>query len=87
MNEDKQYVPVGDILLIKVDKPATETASGILIKEDWKTLPPTGVVLEEGELVKGHYRGKTVVFERYSSVMLSDDLRLCRESNILARKK
>lgn len=81
---DTPYIPVGDILLIRVDQPKTETASGIIIKEEWKTLPPVGEVLSVGNQVTNAHIGDRVVFERYSSVVLNDDLRLCRDANILA---
>lgn len=83
---DTPYKPVNDIVLIRVEPPKTETASGIIIKEEWKTLPPTGVVLAGGKQVDPHYIGATVVFERYSSVVLDEDLRLCKATNILAIK-
>ena len=84
---DTPYIPVGDILLIRVDPPKSETASGIIIKEDWKTLPPVGEVLSVGNLVKNAHPGDRVVFERYSSVTLDEDLRLCRDANILALER
>lgn len=91
MNEDTTYQPIGDLVLIRVDEPERETKSGILIKEDWKTLPPVGTVIAAGEDALVRFpmfvTGTTkVVFERYSSIILEDDLRLCRLSNILAFK-
>lgn len=80
-----QYRPLGDIVVIKVDEPKKETASGIIIKEDWKTLPPTGKVVAVGDTVDRPIAiGDNVVFERYSSIILEDDLRLCKAANILA---
>lgn len=77
--------PLGDIVVIEVIPPAKETASGIILTEDWKTLPPKGKVIAIGDGVKNEgLIGKVVVFERYTSVVLEDNLRLCRESNILA---
>jgi co-chaperonin GroES (HSP10) len=86
-NDTPYYIPVGDILLIRVDEPTRETASGIIIKEDWKTLPPTGTVISIGSRVTNATVGDQVVFERYSSVVLDDDLRLCKDSNILAIRR
>ena len=77
--------PTRDILLIEADKPKEKTASGILIAEDWKTLPPTGLVKAIGPEVKNKdLLGKRVVFERYSSIKLEGDGRFCQERHILA---
>lgn len=77
--------PTRDILLVEADKPKEKTASGILISEDWKTLPPTGTVKAVGPEVKNQdLLGKRVVFERYSSIKLEGDDRLCQERHILA---
>jgi co-chaperonin GroES (HSP10) len=40
--------PTKDIILVEADKAAEKTASGFYIKEDWKSLPPTGTVLAVG---------------------------------------
>lgn len=89
MNEDT-IKPVGDIVLVRVDPPQSKTEGGIILKQDWKSLPPTGTIVAVG----GDYStskpthtfqpGDRVIFERYSAVMLGDDLRLCRAENILA---
>jgi chaperonin GroES len=76
--------PTRDIVLIRVEKPKEKTESGLYIKEDWKTLPPVGVVLAVGPLVTDVKRGDKVLFERYASVILENDERLCQESHILA---
>lgn len=76
-----------DIILIDVEKPPEKTASGIYVAmaEDWKTLPPTGVVKAIGpEVVDRELVGKRVMFERYSSVVLEKDQRFCKEIHILA---
>jgi len=84
-----------DIVLIEVDKPKKKTASGIFIVEDWKTLPPMGIVKSIGPDVKDRELvGKHVIFERYTSVTVGFDntkspeeqpeLRFCREVNLLA---
>lgn len=77
--------PSADLVLIKVDKRPDQTSSGLYIQEDWKTLPPTGVVLAIGPLVSIVAVGDKVLFERYASVILENDERLCKESHILAR--
>lgn len=87
-NDDMEntYIPRGDIVLIKVDETKRQTDSGILIKEDWKTLPPTGVVVAIGPHVRDLAVGDSVVFERYSSITLDDELRLCKDQHVLAVK-
>lgn len=86
MKTEDMYKPLGDIVVVQVDTPKTETASGIVIKEDWRTLPPTGVVLAVGPEVTRVHLGERVVFERYSAVTLEEGLRLCKQSHILAVK-
>lgn len=76
--------PKRDIVLIRADKPKEKTASGIFLVEQWKTLPQTGEVIAVGELVKNVDVGDRVLFERYASVILENDERLCQESHILA---
>lgn len=75
--------PLRDIVHIKADEAAKTTASGIYIVEEWKSLPPTGTVLTVGPEVKTVKVGDRVQFERYASVILENDERLCKESNIL----
>ena len=69
-------------MLLKADKPRKQTKSGILISEDWKTLPPKGEVLAVGPLVKQVKPGDRVLFERYASIILENDERLCKEGHI-----
>lgn len=76
--------PTRDIVLIKVDPPKERTASGIYLKEEWKTLPPTGTVMAVGPKVKTVKRGHRVIFERYAALILANDERLCKEDHILA---
>lgn len=76
--------PKRDLVLIRADKPEERTASGLYIVEEWKTLPQTGEVLAIGPLVKNVQVGERVLFERYASVILENDERLCQEANILA---
>lgn len=75
--------PMRDIIRIKADKAQDKTASGLYIKEDWKTVPPTGEVLAVGPECKVVQVGDRVVFERYGAIKLDDDERLCKESHIL----
>lgn len=76
--------PTRDIILIEVDKAREKTASGIFIVEDWRTLPPTGIVKAIGpDVVDRDLLGKHVMFERYTSVTVSKNERFCREINIL----
>ena len=79
-----QMKPTENRVLVQVDKPKNKTDSGIHIKEEWKTLPPIGVVKETGPQVTSIKIGDKVVFERYGSVILEDNMRMCQESHILA---
>lgn len=76
--------PLRDLVLIKVDEVKKKTESGILIQENWKSLPLTGEVLATGPLVAVVKKGDRVSFERFSSVILPDDQRLCKEGHIFA---
>lgn len=81
--EPMQLQPSRDIIHIKADTVPEKTASGFFIKEDWKTIPPTGTVLAVGPEVTQVKKGDRVVFERYASMILDGDDRLCKESHIL----
>ena len=74
--------PTRDIVVIRVDKPKETTSSGLYIIEDWKTLPPTGVVESQGPDVIGDWVGKHVLFERYTSITIDKEIRLAREESI-----
>lgn len=76
--------PTKDLVLVLADKPKEKSTSGILIAEEWKSLPPTGTVLAVGPLVQEVKVGDRILFERYGSVILPDDKRVCKESHILA---
>lgn len=84
-----------DLLLLKVEQPPDKTASGLLIVEEWKTLPPYGFVLAMGPDVhlpyvdsKGNDAlvkvGDRVMFERYASIILENDERICKAAHIQA---
>lgn len=86
--------PTADRVLIRADKPKDKTESGLLIVENWKTLPATGVVVALGPDAQMEYidgentlnwvrKGDRVMFERYGSVILEDDLRLCIGDHVL----
>lgn len=82
---DDEMKPTRNIVLIEADRPKEKTSSGIYIAEDWKTLPQTGTVKALGPEVKNQdLLNKHVVFERYASIKLEGDDRLCQESHILA---
>lgn len=74
--------PVRDLVLIQADSAKTQTESGILVQEEWKTLPLTGEILEVGPQVTQVKKGDKVTFNRYSSIILEKDQRLCKESQI-----
>lgn len=81
-------------MLIEADKAKDKTASGIIIVEDWKTLPPSGIVKAVGPEVTTVKAGDHVIFERYGAIKVQEDtdayttkdsdLRLCKESHIHA---
>jgi co-chaperonin GroES (HSP10) len=74
--------PVRDLVLIQADSAKTQTESGILLQEEWKTLPLIGEILEVGPQVTQVKKGDRVTFNRYSSIILEKDQRLCKESQI-----
>lgn len=74
--------PLRDLVLVKADKPRSESESGLLISEDWKTLPLLGNVISVGPEVNFVKPGDRVVFERYASVVLENDERLCKQAHI-----
>ena len=74
--------PTRDIVLIRADEPRKQTESGLFLNEDWKTLPLNGEVLAVGPLVTNVEVGDRVVFERYASVILENNERLCKSSHI-----
>lgn len=73
-----------DLVLVKADPARKQTDSGILMYETWDTLPPTGTVLAVGPLVLDVKAGDRVLFERYGSVILDDDERICKGAHIMA---
>lgn len=75
--------PLHDIVFIKADEPIEATKSGILIKEDWKSLPPTGTVEAVGPEVTLVKAGDRVIFMRYSVVDIGDGLRAAKEKHIM----
>lgn len=78
--------PSRNIVLIKVDTPVAQDASGIYLQEEWKTLPPTGVVTGAGPEVLSCKVGDRVFFERFSSIPtpFGEDVRACRDDCVLA---
>ncbi len=79
--------PIRDVVLVKADKPKAQTESGILLDEEWKTLPLEGEVLAVGPDVHGVGVGDRIGFNRYASLVLENDERLCNERNILWRRR
>lgn len=79
--------PTTNKVIIRADKPKTQTESGLYVPEEkWKTLPPKGTVVSVGPKVTTVKAGDRVIFERYGAVMLEDDLRICLEEHILAKE-
>lgn len=75
--------PARDIVLIKADKPKGESESGILISEEWKTLPLTGKILAVGPDVTSVKVGDRVGFNRYASIILENDNRLINQRQLI----
>lgn len=78
-----KITPLRDMILLEADKPKNQTESGILIAEDWKSLPPTGDVISVGPDVTGINPGDKVLFNRYGSIIIEGEQRLCQQSHIL----
>jgi co-chaperonin GroES (HSP10) len=78
------YTPTRDIVLVKADSPKEKTESGLLLQENWKTLPLEGTVLATGPDVVHVKTGDRISFMRYATVILEDDQRLCNERHIYA---
>ena len=79
--------PLQGILLIKADKPKTQSDAGILLNEQWKTLPLEGTVLEVGDGIDAVKKGDRVGFNRYASIILENDERLINERQLLWLRK
>jgi chaperonin GroES len=77
--------PLRDVVLIRPDEAKTQTETGILLQEDWKTLPPTGVVEAVGDEVTDVKPGDRVMFLRYSVIDAGDGLKAAKEQHIIAR--
>lgn len=77
-----------DLVLIQADEVKTQTESGLLIHEEWQTVPPTGVILAVGPQVKEVKVGDKVLFERYGATMpygKEDNRRMCKAGHLLAK--
>jgi len=75
--------PTRDVILIKADTPKQQTDAGILLNEQWKSLPLTGEVLATGPDVTSVQVGDRVGFNRYASVVLENDERLINERHLV----
>lgn len=73
--------PLADLVLIKVDPVKKQTSSGLYVQQEWKSLPPTGAIQAIGPDVTKVKVGEKVLFDRYASIILEDDLRLAKESH------
>ena len=83
-----QGTPLRDLVVIEVDESKKQTASGLLIHEEWETLPPTGTVLAVGPEVTEVQPGDRVLFERYGAIMplgKNSPIRVCKENGIMAK--
>jgi chaperonin GroES len=75
--------PLRDIVLIRPDEAQEKTQTGILLHEDWKTLPPTGEVVAVGPEVTDVKPGDRVVFMRYAVIDADDGLKAAKEMHIM----
>jgi co-chaperonin GroES (HSP10) len=71
-----------DLVLIQADEAQKQTDSGLLLNEDWKSLPLTGVVKDIGPQVVAVKSGDKVLFERYGATILEGQDRLVPEKMI-----
>lgn len=89
--------PLRDIILIQADPVEKQTASGLLLAEQWESRPPYGVVLAVGSKVESVKPGDRVMFNRFAAIDIdltiagikkvgkeqSERLKFCKESHIL----
>lgn len=72
-----------DYVLIKVDEYEKEVG-GLYRAEQWRTLPPTGVVLAVGPQVTLVKEGDHVEFKRFAAIdSRNENERWCKEEHIL----
>lgn len=76
--------PLTNRVIIEVEPPQEQTKSGLYIKQEWKSVPPEGIVKAIGPDVKNVKPGDKVLFERYASVILENNLRVCLDTHIHA---
>jgi len=79
-----KIIPLRDLVLIHPDKPKKESALGILLVEDWKTLSPMATVVSVGPEVEGVKEGDRVSFNQYGAFRLDDEQKLITQKHILA---
>lgn len=72
MKEVVPLQPLHDLIVVAIDESAKKTASGILIHETWKDLPPTGTVSAVGPDVTHVKPGDRILFSRYSAVQIGE---------------
>jgi co-chaperonin GroES (HSP10) len=79
-----KITPLRDIVVVRADPAPEKSKSGLIVKEEWKSLPPMGEVIAVGPWVEAVKPGDRVIFDRYASVIMEDNLRLCQESHLHA---
>lgn len=82
----KKIIPVEDRVLIKVLKPETVTASGIIIPDTVsKNRPTQGVIEDVGPEVKKRQIGEVVLFSQYGpeAVQMGDDYYYILEEKVI----
>lgn len=86
-----RYISPGYVL-VRVDPAPEKTEGGVFISEEWKTLPPTGVIVDMGEPIGTEgigvqiEPGDEVFFQRYTAIdtPYGKDIRCVKASAILA---
>ena len=78
-----RFTPTQDGIQVIPEKTKERTDSGIVIAEDWRTLPLTGKVVSVGPDVTDIKEGDVVIYNRYSAIRLEDDSHLTNEKQIL----
>ncbi len=72
------------LVIIKPDTVAEQDDSGVYIAEEWKDLPPTGVVEVVADDVTFCKPGDKVYFTRYAADETPWGTLICREDHIRA---
>lgn len=76
-----------DYVLVRVDETPETSKGGLLLTENTRRLPNTGVVEAVGPQVNSVEVGHSVVFLRYASIDgPEENIRICKEEQIVGIK-